>query len=254
MTRLSKAPLVYTLCQVRFSAVLNMSDYIPKIQEALRREFPIYQELTIQGIKISGKGQIETSAQTQWSFADKTNTRGYLVMPESIAFHTTRYPTFEEFAAPLRSGLEILHAHAAPALTQRIGLRYIDQIVPSDGENLSSLLRESLTGFPAEELESALVQHRQETICDTPSGRMIIKLVVGRHSSIVPPDLQSVTLESGAQIHSDKITALLDNDHYVERNTDFKVDEIMSVVDGLHDYTGRAFRLCVSKTALKKWE
>lgn len=253
MSQLRHAPLVYTLCQVRFSAILNIADYIPKIQEALRRNFPIFQEQTIQGIKISGKGKVETSTQTRWSFADKSNSSGYLIMSDAIVFHTTRYPTFEHFAEPLAAGLAVLQSQTETALAQRIGLRYIDQIVPSEGEDVSSLLRAGFTGFPATELDSNLIQHRQETICDTPAGRMIIKVSVGRHSSLVPPDLEPITLESDAQIYDEQITALLDTDHYVERNMDFDVKEIMSVADRLHDYTGQAFHLSVSEAAMKKW-
>ena len=49
---LSKQPLVLVLCQVRFSPVRKMADYIPAIQEEFRRHaFPIERAGKIQQLR-----------------------------------------------------------------------------------------------------------------------------------------------------------------------------------------------------------
>jgi len=54
---LSKQPLVLVLCQVRFSPVRKMGDYIPGIQEAFRRHaFPIERAGRIQQLTITPAG------------------------------------------------------------------------------------------------------------------------------------------------------------------------------------------------------
>ena len=42
--RLANAPVVYVLCQIRFSPIEKMADYVPAIQEALRAEYPNLKE------------------------------------------------------------------------------------------------------------------------------------------------------------------------------------------------------------------
>ena len=38
--KLANAPIFYILGQIRFSPVLKMADFVPKIHERLRREYP----------------------------------------------------------------------------------------------------------------------------------------------------------------------------------------------------------------------
>jgi uncharacterized protein (TIGR04255 family) len=46
-------PIFYTLAQIRFNAVLNMSEFVPKIHERIRKEFPQVRQEDLRRVQLN---------------------------------------------------------------------------------------------------------------------------------------------------------------------------------------------------------
>src|SRR6185312_2713096 len=141
-TRMRHAPVFYTLVQVTFNPVMQMADYVPKMQERLRHEgFPdfeaVQQRRIALKVKVEGEGSPEISTEKGpqiWSFQDASKTAGYLLQPNALVYHTTAYETFDVFGRRLVDGLGLVHEIVGLSFIERIGLRYLDAVAPKEGE------------------------------------------------------------------------------------------------------------------------
>lgn len=251
MSKLKNAPVIYALCQVRFSPVLRIGDHIPDIQERHRKAFPRFAEQQVQTIQfVPGENLPKPDFRKRWVFTDKPNRTGFVIHQDSVVFHTTQYDVFESFLDSFRAVLKSIDELAEVDLSERIGLRFIDFVVSRPSLALDDLVRDELKGFRMD--DATQVFHQEDTICDTPAGRMRFRLTRGIHQSPLPPDLQS-SLEMNVEVPSEP-SIILDTDHFNEETRDFDVEEICRLIDDLHRHTGTAFRAAVTKEALKAWQ
>src|SRR3954468_20020972 len=103
---LSKNPLVLVLCQVQFSPVRKMGDYIPGIQEAFRRDgFPIERAGKIQQLTITPVG-VNAVEQERWDYRTKDEQWSVTVLQDSVVLQTTAYERFEGFAEKLEAAVK----------------------------------------------------------------------------------------------------------------------------------------------------
>ena len=129
--KLENPPAVYVLCQVIFNTILDMENFVPKFQEAVRVQFPRFKEASyfIQPIVDTQNGpDIKPQIRTNWHFIDKKNTSGYLLNANSLTFHTTKYDSFESLKNFFISGLKSLHSIVNLSFIERSGLRYINAV------------------------------------------------------------------------------------------------------------------------------
>lgn len=129
----AKPPLIETICQLRFPAILNIGAKEPaEFQEAIRHEFPKYMaqeerpapRLVNPGTPNQAVEQPPVIQNYHFLSADglwKINlTRNF------IALSTLRYTRWEDFAQRLDKPLAQFIQTYAPAPFERIGLRYLN--------------------------------------------------------------------------------------------------------------------------------
>ena len=63
--KLENQPLKFVLAEFRFSPVMQIAEYIPKIQEALRKQYPIQDKRSEQTVQVQ-PGGIAVSAIDRW--------------------------------------------------------------------------------------------------------------------------------------------------------------------------------------------
>lgn len=253
--RLSRPPLVYVLCQIRFSPVVSVSDFVPAIQGKLRREYPRFSPEVLNLIKFSESGgAIETAVGHRWLFENKARDAGFVLTQDSLVYHTTAYVDFSHFTEALEGGLSIAKEILDIALFDRIGLRYIDYIVPSGDRPLSSYVNPGLCGFEVAEEEVKTVGQKHEARMVTAIGELVLKYIQGNHRSMLPDDLTPLSLQLGREAATDRQTAILDIDHYRAVSDDFAVSEILRVLECLHDGTSQFFEAAVSEEAIEEWK
>ena len=73
--------------------------------------------------------------------------RGVVVTSTSLCYHVTQYVTSKEFFDELEWLLKAIDPiYVADAIT-RVGLRYVDAILPTDDRNIFDYINPSMTGF-----------------------------------------------------------------------------------------------------------
>lgn len=252
--RLSRAPVVYVLCQIRFSAVLKMADYLPAIQEALRERFPRFRHEVLNAFELSSPGgPLTQRMDDRWVLNDVADTSGYLIQQAAIVYHTTAYMEFEEFLRHSLAGVQEVARAAKISLIERVGLRYIDFVVPDRGEELVAYLHPGLTGLSLRPLGFQQETMQQFTSARTDAGRLILKVSSGIHPQVVPGDLQPLSLKARMP-ETDRQTTLLDSDHFTEDGFAFEPQRLESVLRQLHVPISKVFRAAITKHAWEKWK
>ncbi len=88
------------------------------------------------------------------SFLSRDSTRGFIVEQGAFSFHTTEYETFDQFSEQFFTGLGIVHECLVLDYSERVGIRYLDAVVPPGGEDDLSkylapgVLRDWQVGYP----------------------------------------------------------------------------------------------------------
>lgn len=253
--KLDKQPLQVVLAEFRFSPVMQIVDYIPKIQEALRKAYPIPQKSSEQVIQVQQNG-IEVSNIDRWAFISANKKSAIDINQERLVFITAEYQRFNGFSESCRFAIDVLAKVVEPSLIQRIGLRYSDLIKLETGEKVSDLINphfsfpECLSGLGAAQ------QHRSETVLQTSVGGLVIRTLYGNHPLTCLPDLSALAIA----INHDTLPSerlVLDFDHFWEAKSEsvsFEVNDVLDKLEMLHDTSREAFWNITSDYARnEKW-
>lgn len=255
---MSLAPVFYTLAQVQFNPIAQMSNYVAKLQEHLRRSgFPDFRaenqvELTIRRLD-EAEPDVKPTQHMRWSFTNTQRTEGYLLLSNALVFHTTTYDTFADFLKKVLYGLELVHEIVELAYIERIGLRYLDAVIPIGNDTLQQYLNPSLLGFSAN-LEGRLSHSFTETVTAIEDGNLVARAVITDGALALSPDLLPLQLELQprfAEINGRN--AVLDTDYFFAKRNDFNLIEVENQLQKSHDVITSAFRVAVTDYAIEKW-
>ncbi|MCC5835439.1 MAG: TIGR04255 family protein [Opitutales bacterium] len=251
---LPQSPLIFVLGQVRFAPVLSMEEKIPAIQDSLRKNgFPRLSVREIEITKRDANGKTEIERRKQWEFINKEKWASVLIDTDFIVFQVTRYKLFEHYISEFKGILDTFAHHAKPDLVQRIGLRYVDLVIPRDDQKLESYLSPSLRGFSIQGGE-----HREAFRCESvtqtgDNSRFIHRYMEANNGFGFPPDLLPISLSFDLDLNLNSPFGLLDMDHFMHVDNDFSVQEIIKNFWALHDLQTKAFAASVTKTAMNEW-
>lgn len=254
--KLLQSPLVYVLAQVRITPVMKMEEYVPEVQDRLRKEgYPRFIEGQVQEVRFDSATGPRVAAHPRWDFQTKDARTGIILTRSSLVVQTNQYDTYEDFETHLERVIGIVGDAVQLDLVERLGLRYVDLIRPGDGESFTDYLKQGLHGLSAEELGVNQSLVRSETIGDTDVGRLVVRCVQVRQAAPLPPDLWPATLNfDHVTMRSDELVTVLDLDHYAEGSRDFDTSGILTAMGNLHDTLDGAFRAAVTDHAMSRWE
>ena len=252
------APVFYTLAQIRFNPVALMSEFVPKIQDRLRRAgFPDFRTDMQQRIdlrQVNDQPSVNVLEIPRWVFENSKGSEGYILDEHAIVYHTTAYDTFATFSDRLLMGFALVHEVAQLAYTERIGLRYLDAVVPKDGLELKAYLKESVLGLHTC-LEGALQHTVSETVIKNSCGTLVTRVVIRDGKLAYPADLRANTLKTAEKFKIVKGRhAVLDNDHYTDERVDLDIHEVRTRLDLMHTSIEEAFNATVTNFALDHWK
>lgn len=254
------APVFYTLAQVQFNPITQMTKYVSPLQEQLRHSgFPDYRadnqiEFAIRRLDES-QPDVQQQQHVRWSFTNSERTEGYQLTANTLVFHTTIYDTFQEFLKKTILGLELVHEVVGLAFTERIGLRYLDAIVPMGDDTLQQYLNSSLLGL-SDSIDGQLAHSFTETVKLIENGTLVTRAVITDTDNVLylSPDLFPLQLELAPRFKEiNSRHAVLDTDYFVAKRTNFDIAEIRSKLLFAHDVVTNAFDCSVTEYSKKKW-
>jgi len=256
--KLTLAPVFYTLAQVQFNPIAQMSDYVARLQERLRKGgYPDFRaenqfEFTFRRLD-ELQPDVQPTQHMRWSFTNTQRTEGYLLLSNALVFHTTTYDTFADFSGKTIFGLDLVHQLVELAYIERIGLRYLNAVAPIDDDMLQQYLNPSLLGFSAN-LEGRLSHSFTETVMVVEDGNLVARAVITDGALALSPDLIPLQLELKprfAEINGQN--AVLDTDYFVIKRNSFDLDEVENQLSRAHSIITNTFKISATDYARKKW-
>jgi len=260
LERLSYSPLTYVLMQVKISDIPHLrEEYIPKIHNSIRKEFPFKEEKKFNTIQIGQQGSqtnFELKPLEQWHFIDKPRTTGIVIDSNSIMLHTTAYETFGQLMSLAKEILKKLNKVMEISLYTRIGLRYINLIQSS----IETHVNQKFLGFYIPELGKNY-KIKTETSQEAGEKTVLRTCTVREYSSnvsaipYVPMELTSANSLSFEHQNLPKSGEylILDFDCFSNNTSDFKTVDIEKCLIQLHKNIQIAFQSSVTKEALSAW-
>src|SRR5690554_5810248 len=191
--KLKNQPLTFVLAEFRFSSVMRIAEYIPKIQEELRKQFPIPQKSADQSIQIQTSG-IAVSTMDRWAFISTDKKKAIIIDQERLVYITAAYPRFAGFSEACRQAICALATIVEPSLVTRVGLRYGNLIKPGEGEKIPVLIDKHFTYAECLGSLGAIQQQITETFLQTAAGGLIIRALHGQNSLTCLPDMQGLPI------------------------------------------------------------
>ncbi len=262
--KLNKAPVYYALVQAHFNPIAAMATkYIDGIQDEFRKAgYSRYEESDFAHLVFSSPGedgQPQLAHGKNWIFSKADKTSGFVLNQHSITYQTTDYDSRKEFLNGLLNGFQIVHSTINLDYISRLGLRYLDAIIPDEGEDVTMYLQPSLHGV---EISGAKRHIRtQESVFLTETGLTLKQgTLVSRIYQVngplgFPPGIspQGLELKPRFQISDSIDHAVLDTDHFVEGLIGVDVEQVQQILSSLQQGASKAFNAMVTSHALGRW-
>lgn len=255
----SNPPVFYTLAQIKFNPIARMEEYVPELQDRLRHiGYPDYQpehkiEVAIRKAA-SPQPDVRPQQMVRWNFTNIDRTEAYTLHPDALIFHSTQYAHFEDFSKKVLKGLTLAHEVIELAYIQRIGLRYLDAVVPAGDDLLDNYLNPSLLGL-SEAASGQLTHSFSETVSQVNGGTLVARTVITEGGLAMPPDLFPMAL--ALPDHLSKLSgriAVLDTDYFVERRSGFDLNSVKEQLLASHKLVGETFKSSVTEHAISVWK
>lgn len=263
-TIMSNAPVYYALIQIKFAPVKAMNKYVEDIQDALRLQgYPLYQENTGKQIFFNVGNPKESMEPTikdveQWIMTNPEGNQGFILGYDSITFQTTAYKTHKEFIDGLMLGLEQVMTYAKPALITRIGMRYLDAVLPEGEETIEQYLCDGLHGV---KLGLTPIQSTNEQVFHTEVGPLIpqgviVTRIYKMHGQLsFPPDMipAGVLVNERFKETPNQWHCIIDTDHFVEGVIQPSLDSVREQLLSLRNVVRESFDNMITPFAKHKW-
>ena len=264
--RMSNAPVYYALAKVSFNPIPAMADpYVARVQDALRQAgFPLFEsrqqvQLVIPEPTGGQPPEPKIIHAPSWLMTRQDRTEGFILDQDSITFHTTHYKTHREFIESALLGLETVHKVVTLDFVSRIGMRYLDAVIPREGERVEQYLMPGLHGLslPQHPIGYTLSESlfATETRPLVSHGTLVHRTYRFYAALGFPPDLQPGNLELNAQFpHDTELPhAIIDTDHFVQGQMQLDMVLLEEQMRSLHSVIKTAFHAAVTKHALSVW-
>lgn len=253
---LKNPPLKFALAEFRFSSVMQIADYIPKIQEELRKKYPIVEKGNDEQLQVE-TGNLSVENVYKWRFLSTNKKSSVDITHERLVYITEDYSGFDGFTSACEQVIATLEKTVEPSLILRIGLRYDNLILIDGGDTAHDLVSQNFT-FMQDMEKIGIAQHQTtETFFRTSVGGMTIRSLYGENNLCCLPDVQRLSSPLKDNLPpSERI--IIDFDHFWEAKEEplkFKSDTILNKLNELHETSRWAFwELTTDYARRQKWE
>jgi len=262
---MSNAPVYYALAQAQFNPVAAMSKYVDQVQDRLRREgYPLYEPQQVTHLLVPGPGQAQQVEPQithvhQWLITRSDRTAGFILTQSAITYHTTHYDTRDDFIPELLRGLAAVHEAVTLDHVSRLGLRYLDAVLPRTGENVEQYIVGGLHGV---EFNTKPLYRLTESVFETDTSPLVKNgmLVARVHTMTAPlgfpPDLQphSLILNPKFEVKEPRAHAVIDTDHFVEGRMPVDMEKLREQLLSLHATIKSVFKATTTDYARAVWD
>lgn len=261
---MSNAPVYYALAQAHFNPVAAMSRYVDQIQDRLRREgYPLFELQQVTHLEVQAPGQAQPAEPRithtlSWLITRSDRTAGFILAPSSITYHTTHYETNNEFIPALLRGLAAVHEAAVLDHISRLGLRYLDAVLPRAHEDVEQYLVGGLHGIEFDAVRRYMLTESvfgTQTRPLVPTGTLVTRVHRMTAPLGFPPDMQpnGLVVSPKFEAKEPRPHAVIDTDHFVEGRMPIDMDQLGEQLRSLHAAIKSAFDAITTDHARSAW-
>ena len=267
--KMRNAPVYYTIAQVRHNPILSLESFVPAIQESMRRAgYPDFQRgaSVVLHLGSTNGGELKPEQVPQqpvqmrferFTFSNMESSKSFILEQNALSYQATEYDTFEQFSGEFLKGLAVVHKAITLSFFTRIGIRYLDAVVPEGGEKkLSKYLIPEVLGLANSLGDDVDVAHSfSETLVSTPRGKVLSRTILQNSQLGFPPDIQPIGLKIAERFAKiNEVHAVIDSDGSYEARETFDIGLVEKKLDELHDEITKVFRAIVTPYALGIWK
>jgi uncharacterized protein (TIGR04255 family) len=258
-TPLKNPPVYLTLAQVRFNPILKLGDFLPGIQEAFRLAgYPDFERQNLISIQITaqdGQPPAPTPVQQErFQLGNVEKTHTFILDGQSLTLQSTNYGHFEAFSACFLKGLNIVHDAMKLAFTERVGLRYLDRVMPQAGETIGQYLADQVQGINSR-LGGRPLYSFTEAMNEIGNIKLLSRVAIQEGPLAFPPDIPLGNMRISERFTSYVgNSAILDNDGFVEGREAFSTKAVSEHLDAIHKVIGSAFKTTATPYAFAAWD
>jgi len=258
-TPLKSPPVYLTVVQARFNTLLKLGDYLPSIQEAMRKagfsDFTARKTVALQFAAQEGQATPPSVINLeQFLFGNADKTHSFLLNPDALTLQSTRYGRFEDFSAQFLKGLALVHEVVQLDFTDRVGLRYLDHVAPGSNDRLDQYLVPEVRGLGAR-LDGKAVHSFSETYSRVGDVQLRSRVLIQDSGLAFPPDLTADGMAiDGRFLEYSGHHATLDTDGFVEGRMAFSTPAVGEQLGTIHRVISAAFKAAVTEYAFKVWD
>jgi uncharacterized protein (TIGR04255 family) len=261
-TQWKNPPVYLVVAQVRYNPVLSLNSYIPQIQEHFRKGFPDFRRVVnatfnlqlLAGLRAGEEPPVQQ--MERYLFLNQENTEIFILDNNGLTFYTTAYKTFDALMDVYLPRLEYLGEVLSLDYSERVGLRYLDAVMPKSGEGIEDYLVPEVRGIRGK-LEGEIHHSFSETLVSVPEGKLLSRVVIQTGPIGFPPDLflQAVELKLNARFtQSSGQYAIIDTDGFNDqRDSSFERTMIEQKFHGLHKRVDGTFHAISTPYAVEAW-
>jgi len=251
--QLNKAPLCFTLVQLRFNPVTNLANYISKIQDRFRRmKFDTFTEDPMQQQLIVDSGGLQIRVVPTYAMGDFEGRRKFVLGTETLVFQTSDYSVYSHFKDVFLEGVRIIHEELELSTSLRLGLRYVNAISDTEAEDTMACVDPSILGFAIGDTMRDYTYGESRAMRG--DNHLLIKTLVRDGIFVLPGDLQAAAMPMAAQFTDlGGFHIVLDIDAFDDKPTAFDLQAIGSKLDELHETAEVAFESATTDQARKAW-
>ena len=254
----ANAPLALVLAQVRFETFMDLNAVAVPFRERIEKVYPRVHPMQLVNLPLVGvvgaapatpKGEIGG-----YVFSNAENTKSVTLDVGALTYAVTSYAKYEAHFENDLGELIAAVSSIKELFVKRIGLRYIDFIVPSDGASPEDYVLEPFGRAPVLDGAATVTAFNLFDFAMS-EGRMRVQYGRGADQPELPPDLRNLDL-AHSPIMTRKATgptAILDTDRWGEPSLSMPAADIMASFSKVHKDMSSAFQRIISPRARKEW-
>lgn len=260
--KLSKAPVYFTIAQVRFNSVQKMDSYAPDIQEKFRKEaYSDAQTVTLNGLNFDiGVNDAPFQMpipirQTQHTYSNFDKTECFILDQSSLTYQATEYRGFETFSESFLKGLVFVDDVVEGLdFVDRIGMRYLNAFKARNSEPIAEYLNPKVTGL-FDDSQKQISHSFSETVYKRNDKDIIARTIILSGKFNFPFDAQPGALAVDNRFKEiSGIHSTLDIDSSTSTRQRFSIDLVTHELKLIHNEIESAFKEIVSHKALEIWK
>jgi uncharacterized protein (TIGR04255 family) len=184
--------LAQVIAQTRFPPLTRFTDAarMQELQEALRRDYPLYSEDTAINVVFGPEGVKPERGARLLRFTSLDGFWSVVLSADFVALDSRRYSDIDSFTQRIANVWREVARLFDPQYQTRVGLRFINELRVPDGDSYGrwrELLNPELVGFDAGVTFGGSVSHTvAETLVQRPDGQLLVRRGFLRGTTVPP--------------------------------------------------------------------